>query len=170
MYYLLKPDASVWWVDLPTSVVKNLVSKHPDAVGNMQNLDWKRAERPFDAGLLNIALRKGIASPGGLIVAAVDLAPLDYYRQMVDILEREWPRDSTNVPHADVMESQLPGWEEETRQLDDGVEASQVQTVERAKQGLVHALYAPVLADLAEHWQNLGGGLPPAVTSRRERR
>ncbi len=163
MYYLLKPDSTVLWSDVPNSVVQRLVSERPDTVGNLQNLGWKKADRRFDAGLLNIALRKGIAVPSGLIVSAGDLQPLDYYQQMEAILAKERQRDSTNVANAGLMESLSPGWTEETRRLDDRVEASQVETVERAKQGLIRALSAPVSDALAEHWQNLGGALSPAV-------
>jgi hypothetical protein len=163
LYYLLKPDTTVLWTDAPDSVVRPLIEKRPDAVGNLENLGWKKADRRFDAGLVNIALRKGVAVPSGLIVSAGDLQPLDYYQQMQAILVKEQQRDSAAVPHAGLMENLSPGWTEETRQLDDRVQASQVETVNRAKQGLIRALSAPVSDPLAEHWQNLGGGLPPDV-------
>ena len=84
-------------------------------------------------------------------------------RQMVDILQKELRRDSTDVPHADLMESLAEGWTEHTRELDRQVATSQAATVERARGDLIKALEAPVSDALTEHWQNLGGGLPPPV-------
>jgi hypothetical protein len=164
MYYLLKPDATVLYCDTGNSlVIDRLVREHPDTVINASNINWQRSDRRFDAGLLNIALRKGVAVPDGLVVSAYAVAPLDYYRQMVEILQKELGRDSTDVPHADLMESLFEDWTERTRELDNRVAASQAQTVERAKQDLAIALQVPVSDALSEHWQDLGGGLPPAV-------
>ena len=38
-YYLLKPDATVWWSDVSDSQVDRLVTEHPDIVIDLGNLD-----------------------------------------------------------------------------------------------------------------------------------
>jgi hypothetical protein len=163
MHYLLKPDATVWRSDMDSALITRLANDNPDLMIDLGRLDWKKSDMPFDAGILNIALRQGTAVTAGLAVSAIDVHPLAYYHQMVAILNKELGRDSTKVPHADLMESLAEGWAEHTRDLDNQVAAAQAQTVKRAKAALVTALNAPVSDALAEHWQNLGGSLPPPV-------
>ncbi len=84
---------------------------------------------------------------------------------MVAIAEKEQRRDSTAAPHASVMESLVEGWTENSRELDGRVATAMGQTAERAKHDLIRVLRVPISEPLAEHWQNLGGSLPPAVPS-----
>ncbi|WP_099025895.1 class I SAM-dependent methyltransferase [Mycolicibacterium palauense] len=163
MYYLLKPDATVWWTDISEQMIARARRDHPELDIDLGRLEWKRAERTFDAGTLNIALRKGEAVAQGLTVAAGALVPLDYYRDMVAIEARTSGRDLTTLPHADLFEALMPGWTEQTRQLDNDVAKGQTRIVARAQQDLNNAFAEPLSPELVEHWQKLGGALPPEV-------
>ncbi|MGX9790504.1 hypothetical protein [Mycobacterium sp. MMS18-G62] len=161
MFYLIKPDTTVLWNDLPESVIDQLAKDNPDTTIDLRRLTWHPSERWFDAGLLNTALRYGIAVADGLVVGGQALVPLDYFRSMEAILNKEIERDSTNVPHADLMEAVMPGWKQNTRDLDARVLESQRRTVERAQREMLKAFEKPIDTALAEHWQKLGGSLPP---------
>ena len=163
VYYLVKPDDTVWSSDASDFVIDRLRQEHPDSVLDLGNLDWQSSTQVFDAGLLNIALRKGVPVSHGIVLAAREVTPLDYYRDMLAILQKELARDSTDVPHADLFETLDEGWIERTKQLDNDVAAAQVKTVERARASLAALLKLPMSSMLVEHWQDLGGGLPPAV-------
>jgi hypothetical protein len=160
MYYLIKPDGTVQWNDVPESILNQLVKDNPDVDLDFGRLDRKPAERWFDAGLVNTALRYGTPVADGIVVGAQALVPLDYFRSMEAILDKEVERDSTNVAHADLMEAVMPGWTQNTRELDERVLESQKRTVERARRDMLKAFEKPIDTALAEHWQNLGGSIP----------
>lgn len=161
MYYLIKPDITVYWTDLPEGIVSRYARDNPDINIDFAKLAWKPAERRFDAGLLNTALRFGVAASTGLVVGAQALVPLDYYRQVLDIVQKETARDSTDVPHADLFEALMPGWTHRTKELDDSVLDSTRRTLERAEREMHEAFSQPMNIALVEHWENLGGAIPP---------
>jgi hypothetical protein len=161
MYYLLKPDATVLWSDASEFMIQRLQKDHPELDIDLRRLDWQPAERWFDAGLLNTALRYGIKVADGIVVSGQALVPLDYFRSMEAILHKEVKRDSTNVAHADMFEAMMPGWKQSTRELDDRVLEAQRSTVERAQREMLAAFSKPMDPALSEHWQNLGGSIPP---------
>ena len=165
MYYLLKPDTTVLWSDASEFMIDRLAKDHPDTTIDLKRLDWQPSERWFDAGLLNIALRYGVAVVDGLVVGGQTLVPLDYFRSMEAILHKEVERDSTNVPYADMFEAMMPGWKQSTRELEDRVLESQRRTVERAQKDMFRAFDKPINPTLSEHWQNLGGAIPPQPPS-----
>lgn len=162
VYYLLKPDSTVLWSDISEYMIDRLVKENPEFKVDFTRFDWKPSERWFDAALLGVALRYGAPVRDGLVVAGRDLVPLDYFRDMEAILHREIARDSANVRHAQLFEQLMPGWTEGTRELDTKVANAQRATVERAQRSMLKAFAAPINPELAEHWQDLGGSLPPA--------
>jgi hypothetical protein len=108
-------------------------------------------------GCVGIVASCDTATAEGIVVGFQSLVPLHYYRQMRSILSR----DSTDVPHADLMERLMPGWLESARDLDARVDVSQAQTVERARRDLDRAIQsAQPEAALVDHWGGLGGALP----------
>lgn len=161
MFYLIKPDLTVLWADISENLVGRLAKDHPEIDIDYLKLPWQPSERRFDAGLLNIALRYGIAVPGALVVGAQALVELDYYRNMENILTQNQQRDSTNVPHAEFFETVMPGWTEHGRQLDHDIVESQKRTVERAYQDVRDVMSKPIDPALGEHWQSIGGPIPP---------
>lgn len=164
MYYLLRPDITVRWSDVSEYMIDQLVKENPEFTVDFARFDWKPSERWFDAGLLNTALRYGAPAVDGLVVTGRDLVPLDYFREMEAILDREIKRDSVNVRHADLFEQLMPGWKNDTRELDERVAAAQRANVERAQRGMLKAFACPINPELAEHWQGLGGSIPPQFT------
>ncbi|AMU57214.1 hypothetical protein PP614_04770 [Mycobacteroides abscessus] len=164
MYYLLKPDITVLWSDISEYTIERLVKNNPDFTVDYSRFDWQPAERTFDAGLLHTALRYGVAVDWGLAVAGKYLVPLDHFRDMEGVVRKEAMRDSTNVPHADLFEQIWPGWGDSTRELDQRVQQSQQRTYERAEQEMREAFAKPINPELAQHWQDLGGSLPPQPT------
>lgn len=161
VYYLVKPDITVFWSDFSEYMIDRLVKENPEFTVDFTRFDWKPSERPFDAGLVNIALRYGAPAGDGLVVAGRDLVPLDYFRDMKAILDRELTRDSANVGHAALFEQLMPGWTEGTRELDARVAEAQRATVARAERSMLKALAVPAKPELVEHWQDLGGSVPP---------
>lgn len=158
MYYLLQPDASVYWNDFPEFTIDRLERDHGI---DWTKFPWEPAERRFDAGTLNIALRYGRAVPRGILVGGQALVELDHYRNMIEIVERNEQRDSTNVPHSALMEAVLPGWNDETRERDERIRESMRAQLRQAEADVRESFAKPVDPSLAEHWQSLGGGLPP---------
>ncbi len=66
------------------------------------------------------------------------IVPLHHFRQVRSFLP---PRDSTDIPEADVLDQALPGWRERTRELDARVDASRSR-IEQARQDLEEAFEA----------------------------
>src|SRR5438128_1062272 len=135
-------------------MIERLQKDHPELDIDLRRLDWKPSERSFDAGLLNTALRYGVAVTDGLVVSGRALVPLDYFRSMEAIEHKEVERDSTNVPHADLFEAMMPGWKQSTKELDAKVLEAQRSTVERAKREMLEAFSKPIHPALSEHWQD----------------
>ncbi|MGV0738217.1 hypothetical protein ABQF35_14345 [Mycobacterium syngnathidarum] len=160
MYYLLKPDITVYWTDISEYTIERL-AKHADVTIDYNRFDWQPAERPFDAGTLNIALRYGKPTNTGIAVAGRDLVELDHYRTMAALVQNETQRDDpSTAPGAALMEAISPGWTESSRELDQRVLESTRQTAARAERDMLEAFNKPLDPALAEHWQKLGGSIP----------
>ncbi|CPT95031.1 hypothetical protein PP633_06245 [Mycobacteroides abscessus] len=164
MYYLVKPDATVLWSEISEYMIDTLVKENPDFNVDYSRFDWKPAERLFDAGLLNIALRYGARTRDGIAVAGKHLVELDHFLTMRAIVRKELVRDSTNVPHAELFERVWPGWKDSMRELDQNVLKSQHANYERAQRDMLEAFETPIKPLLAEHWEILGGSIPPSVS------
>lgn len=161
MYYLLKPNATVFWTDISDFTVDRLVKDEGITI-DYNRFPWEPAERTFDAGTLNLALRYGHATDTGIAVAGRYLVPLDHYRTMADLVKKETQRpDPSTGPGAGLMEALMPGWTDSSRELDQRVLESTRQTAQRAERDMYAAFNKPMDPDLVEHWQNLGGALPP---------
>jgi hypothetical protein len=60
-----------------------------------------------------------------------------------------------------MFEAMMPGWKQSTSELDGRVLEAQRSTVERAQREMLAAFSKPIDPALSEHWQNLGGSIPP---------
>lgn len=161
MYYLLKPDTTVYWTDISEYTIERL-EKNAGIAIDYNRFDWQPAGRPFDAGTLNIALRYGTATGTGIAVAGRDLVELDRYRDLAAIVQKEgWREDPNIFPSSALMESIFPGWTESGRELDERIRESMRKSAEEAERELRETFDKPIDPALAEHWQNLGGSIPP---------
>lgn len=161
MYYLLKPDATIYWTDISEYTIER-IAKDAEREIDYNRFDWKPAERRFDAGTLNIALRYGHATDTGIAVTGRDLVPLDHYRTVAELVEKEAQRaDPSTSPNARLMEAVSPGWTDSSRELDQRVLESTRRTAARAEADMRKAFEKPIDPALEAHWQNLGGPIPP---------
>lgn len=161
MYYLLKPDTTVCWTDISEYTIERL-EKNAGIAIDYNRFDWQPAERPFDAGTLNIALRYGTPTQTGIAVAGRDLVELDRYREIAAIARTgAWREDPGAFPSAALMEAIYPGWTEAGRKLDQDLLESTRKTAEGAEQDMRESFSKPLDPALVEHWQSLGGSIPP---------
>lgn len=146
------------WSDVGEDVVERIVQDHPDRALDLSRLSWEPFnEWPLDADTVRMALRHGTPTSEGIAVGVQNIVPLHHFRQVRSFL----PRDSTDIPEADVLDQALSGWRERTRELDARVDASRSRTIEQARRDLDEAFEAVQPdAALVEHWQRLGGPLP----------
>ncbi|WP_074304858.1 hypothetical protein [Mycobacteroides abscessus] len=156
VYYLIQPNLRLLWCDVSEYMSDRFAKDHPEVDIDLGRLEWQPAERPFDVETLRIALRYGSSTGRGLIVSGRDLVPLTYARDMQAIRSR----DSTKLPSAAFFEQVMPGWTEQTRELDAKVDASMAQTRERAERELEQAMSREPVSALVEHWRALGGVIP----------
>lgn len=141
--------------------IPNLKTMAAEHAVDLAKLDWEPTERHFDAISLQLVLRTGVTCSLGIVVDGVDLVPQSHLETVSAIQ----PRDNTQLPGAALMEALNPGWEQRTRELDAGVDASVAQTIERAKKRLEKELATPMKAELVAHWESIGGHLPDSLPS-----
>lgn len=150
MYYLIRPNLQVEWVDLPEQMVKSALRERPFDLGT---LEWLPAERLFDAVALQLALRRGIACSKGIAIGGIDLVPLTAYEQLTALR----PASEIPRPGEDLMEALIPGWKQETDRLHASIDETRLEKIAETRTELEEALAEPVSDRLREHWQSLGG-------------
>lgn len=158
MLYLLHPYQRLQWCDMP-----RLTTEYIKADTDVSGFGWQPTEeRGMSDALIALALRYGHAVPLGVVVTGVAVSNVDRAERLLAVLA-----EGQDV-HAKLRESDayklldqlMPGHREETARLDREVDASMMQSVVEARADLAEDLAAPIKADVAEHWQRLGGQMP----------
>lgn len=160
MLYRLTPPAGLEWTDFPGhGDLFDTVLKHG---ADLDRLEWQRPEeRAFSADLLRIALRHGHRTSRGLVVSATHLVHLGRANKL-RLLAHEAGIRSADLrkQNGALMETLMPGWSKSGIELDARVLTSTERSATESEADLADVLAAPVDADLAAHWESLGGSLP----------
>jgi hypothetical protein len=159
MLYLLLPNKTLKWADLPaTSTLKIAAENHAD----LSSLPWEPSERRVDDLLVRWALRHGVPCTTGLVLHAPNLTVLDHpdeIRKTHQAVQQSRER-LTASPTVELVERLIPGLAEHGRQLDAEVDRSTTDAIRKADAEREEAMSAEPARMLIEHWVNLGGHLP----------
>lgn len=157
MLYLVKPDGTTEWSDLPADIVMDHARRGEI---NLNRIPWEPAERKADNITLRLALRNGVPSDRGIVVRAVDVANHDRAVKLAAGLANLKESERALEAQDQVMEQLMPGWIDSGRKLEAQIDAGTRESIEEAEQDLARRLELEVDQSLADHWRSLGGYLP----------
>lgn len=165
MLYLVSPDGLQW----TANVGQELVDFARDQQKDLGIIDswWQPAETRLNEDHVRAALRWGLASQRGIVVAVRYVVGLQRPHELAQLVAENRPRmkayrESAQVRMVDdYLEGQMPGWKEHGKQLDADVERSMDRSLEEAVKDAERELKrTQVNPDLRSHWLSLGGTLP----------
>lgn len=151
MYYLIRPDRSLKWLDFPRSAWTAVFEAGTD----LSDIEWDAAERKLDTTTLRLAFREGIACREGIAVAVEDLLPHDELEKM-----RNLNPIRESMPGEDLVEALIPGSREQGQALNRRVNESRETFLANAETELERALAVSPKDSLVDHWRSLGGFVP----------
>lgn len=151
VYYLLRPDMTVWFCDLTGRTVLDMGAKYPEV--DLARLEWVPAERPFTDDLLHVALVKGVPCSTGVVVYAVDLVALEGGEELRALTRRsQAAKAKVNAQNGPLMEALIPGWTEGDRKLDAELAESMEQSARERDAERARALSEQRDPELVRHW------------------
>lgn len=159
MLYRIAATRSTEWNDYGRDVLAVL-----DENGKtVDDLAWEAAERVADDDTVRLALRFGLPSRRGLVVAVHHLVPLDHRNGIADahaqlVAHRPVYRE-TIAKLEGLMPGGLAAEDESNRAIDESVS----EQVREADEEVRRALDAPVKPELVDAWLRVGGVLPDPV-------
>ncbi|USX50616.1 hypothetical protein [Lentzea sp. HUAS12] len=162
MLYLLLPDLTMKWVDVPaTSTLK--LARENDA--DLSQLPWEPSERRASTTVVRWALRHGVPTAHGLVLHAPELSVVDTPNEIKKAHEgvKQSREQLANSAASRLVEQIMPGSAEHGRQLDAEVDSSTAAALLEAEKELQESLSAEADHDLIDHWKKLGGALPVPV-------
>ncbi|QSZ51227.1 hypothetical protein EU811_22235 [Arthrobacter sp. TS-15] len=154
MFYLVRPDMRLQWVNLPVKTTLEIIEKHG---GNLDRVEWLDADRLVDQYTVLLALRHGIACSVGIAVPAVVFTTVD---RPVDLAKtyRDLVRAESAVAVGDeVLEKVMPGWKASGEKLAEEVRRSTEDSIKKAQVDADALLAADPKPELVEHWSRIGG-------------
>ncbi|MFD1716016.1 hypothetical protein ACFSBZ_16195 [Amnibacterium flavum] len=158
MLYLLMPTGEARWLDLPRSISASFALENDL---DLETFDWKPAELKVDATLVRLAVRFGLPVRSGLVV---DGGTVGEYVRVGQMIKTHHDADSAHTRLEEVngpmMEALLPGWTEQTRELNARVDTSVEAAISEAVKEVDAQLAQAPKSELASHWRSLGGYLP----------
>lgn len=157
MLYLVKPDRTTEWSDLPADIVIDHARRGEI---NLNSIPWEPAERSVDDTTLRLALRNGVPCDRGIVVNAVDVANHDRAERLAAGLVNLQESGRALEAHDQVMEQLMPGWTDSGKKLDAEISESTRESIQEAENSLARRLEQKVDLSLAEHWLSLGGYVP----------
>jgi hypothetical protein len=159
MYYLIKPDTTVLWSDASEFMIQRLQKDHPELDIDLRRLDWQPAERWFDAGLLNTALRYGIKVADGIVVSGQASFPWTTSATWKPSCTK---KSNATPPMCPTPASWRPSCPAGPTKPANSTTASSNHSERRssAQREMLAAFSKPIDPALFEHWQNLGGSIP----------
>lgn len=147
------------WSNTGEDDIAEALREYPDRDFDLGRLEWQPFDDwPLDDDTIRMAVRHGTPTREGIAVGVQNILPLHHWRGQRSYL----PRDSTEVPGAEVLDEFLvENWRELARERDARIDAGRERRVEQARRELDAALVAAEPdATLVEHWRSLGGVLP----------
>lgn len=163
MLYLVQPDRRLQWT---ANVGQEVLDLAAQSGKDLAQLDWwEDASSRADDDVVRVALRYGQACSAGIIVDGRHVVVVRHPSE----LRRTFAEAAANraeiapaIEEADrFIETQIPGWVQSGRDLDDRVEESLSQSVREADRDAMEELsrQAPK-EELVAHWARLGGAMP----------
>ncbi|WKG13599.1 hypothetical protein QX204_34160 (plasmid) [Nocardia sp. PE-7] len=159
MLYLIRPQQTVDWVDLPHHFA-DVAAEYGEP--DMALFNWGPVEQfGFHSTVVRLALRFGIPCSTGIVVRGTDLVPFTWLLDVAKLAET--PVRSQDLPNEDLMETLMPGWKQESRNMDERVAAAMTAKATELREDLDEELNKPTVPELVQHWRNLGGVLPDPI-------
>jgi hypothetical protein len=157
MLYLIQPDRTMKWTNLPRATLALAKGNGAD-LGELAWVDVEE-EHPID-DVVRVALRHGHACSRGLVLDAGYVLDLKRPNDL-RIALAESKRARGVIAESDrLMESMAPGWTEHGQLLDEQMEAVMKQHIERADAERARLLVNPVVDHLLAHWERGTDFLP----------
>lgn len=160
MLYLVKPDWSMDWIDLPTKLIKEAIATQDL---DLRGLSWEKAERRVDITTLRLALRHGIAFPTGIAVDAglvgVGSRGAEIRASHARVVEAQAKLEGQDQ----FMEAVAPGWRAHGEKLNQEVAESSERAAVKADEDLARELAPEPNPELVAHWLRLGGVSPGSL-------
>jgi hypothetical protein len=163
--YLVKPTGLEWTGNVGQEVV-DFAREHKKDLGTIEDW-WLEADTKLNEDHVRSALRWGIESARGIVVAAQFTVALQRPHELRKLVAENGPRmrayrESPQVKMIDeYLESQMPGWKAQGKKADEGVERALADSLEEAVADAERELRkADVRASLRSHWLQLGGVVP----------
>lgn len=154
MFYLVSPDMTLYWVDLPVKITLEAIERHGAELGN---LDWIPAERQFDQQTLDLAWRHGIACSKGIAIPAVVLTTVDRPGTLKKAYADLRKSEATLAGQDEIMEALMPGWKNHGKHLSAEVHQSTTASIKEAQADADALLAAKPKPELVNHWERLTG-------------
>ncbi len=158
MLYLLNPDLSMKWLDLPGRMVLDLARKGDI---DLNKVEWDPAERQGTHTTTRLALRYGVPVASGIAVDAIDLTHENRAHDMAVLLAKSIAGREKLDSADQLMEALAPGWTKSGDELNERVDQSVKRSIREAAQDLEKKLETPVDSELMGHWASVGGFIPP---------
>ncbi|WP_394615253.1 hypothetical protein JNUCC0626_36435 [Lentzea sp. JNUCC 0626] len=162
MLYLLLPDLTMKWVDVPaTSTLK--LARENDA--DLSQLPWEPSERRASITVVRWALRHGIPCTPGIVLHAPELSVVDVPNEIRKAHEGvKQSREKLAASAAShLIEKAMPASAEHGKKLDAEVDKSTENALLEAEEELQDALSKAPDENLINHWRRLGGAMPSPV-------
>lgn len=159
MLYLLLPDRTMKWVDLPAQSIYKLAKENQ---ADMANLPWDALDRRADDITLRLCLRRGHTCSAGIVVGGEELAVMQTPQNILkaQAASKDAHKALDASPTAELLERLMPGNAKEKQRLNAEADTATAQALDNAVAELEGALAAEPHPDLVEHWRHLGGTLP----------
>jgi hypothetical protein len=163
--YLVTPTGLQWTGDVGQEVV-DIAREHGKDLGEIEGW-WAPTEARMNDDHVRAALRWGVASARGIVVAARYTVTLQRPHELAALIAETEPRLRAYRAHPQVkmvdafMESQSPGWTAQSEELDANVDRSMRDSLAEAREEAAEELAsASVNSALRAHWVRLGGLVP----------
>jgi hypothetical protein len=157
MLYLITPNRSMAWIDLPAQVTETAVEHGAD----LSQLDWQRSEKTADDLIVGLALRYGVKCKAGVVLDAEYVVLRRHPLEIIEAHHKATQSQAALREQNMLMDRVFPGRADRRREIDAGVDESVRRVLEDAEQELEQKLSAKGHDDdLVSHWLGLGGLAP----------
>ncbi|WP_285100686.1 hypothetical protein [Promicromonospora sp. MEB111] len=160
MLYRIRTDHTTEWVNSFGKKDFALLVEHGRTA---DDLPWEPAERIADGDTIRLALRYGVPSRVGLVVDVGDLVPLDHRDQVLKAHADWLAARPAYRKQVERLEPIMPGGLAHHDHLDEAVDASVRETINRAHAEFLEAIESPANTTLVRHWRSLGGRVPEPI-------
>lgn len=156
MFYLVRPDMGLQWVDLPVQTTLEIIEEHG---GDLGEVEWLDTERRVDQYTVPLALRHGYACSAGIAVPGVVFHTVDRPAVLAKTYQDLVRAEAAVAGQDELMEALMPGWKASGEELAGEVQRSTEASIKKAQAAADALLAADPKPDLVEHWSKMGGSI-----------